>query len=168
MWLAVLTGCADATRPTADVLAWGGVTSAGLCGALAALDLDSLAGEPLTPPSGDDTVPVFPFASAFGPTGGSVIAGVYTGGSRWAFEDYRTMSGGLSQALSTGDGSLRITRGDAGVLWNLDTWVAGVGITLSVQTTSTTVHVTLPRAERVLAGLMGALGIDHGTGPLTM
>ena len=159
VWLAMLTGCADAPRPTPAVLARGGCDSALLCHAVARLDADALAGERLTALRCDDTVPVFPFVSAFGATGGSLIAGVYTGGSRWAFEDYRAISGGLSQPLRTGDGALRITRGDAGVLWNLDTWVAGVGITLSVQTVAPSVAITLGRAERILTTLLDGLGL---------
>lgn len=158
--LAVLTGCADAEHPTPAVLARGGLGSAALCHALATVDVSALAGEHLSPLTGDDTVPVFPFAFAFGATGGSVIAGVYTGGRRWAFDDYRAMTGGLSQPLSVGDGSLRITRGDTGVLWNLDTWVAGLGVTLSVQTTTPTVGITVARAERALHTLLAGLGID--------
>jgi hypothetical protein len=104
-------------------------------------------------------VPVFPFVSAFGATGGSVIAGVYTGGSREAFDDYRAMTGGLSQALSVGEGSLRITRGGTGVLWNLDTWVLGLGVTLSVQTTSPAVGITVARADRAVRTLLDGLGI---------
>lgn len=138
----------------------GGLDSAALCHALGAFDLAALAGEPLSPLAGDDTVPVFPFASAFGTTGGSVIAGVYTGGNRWAFDDYRAMTGGLSQSLSVGDGSLRITRGGTGVLWNLDTWVAGLGVTLSVQTTTQAVGITVARAEGTLHKLLTGLGVE--------
>ena len=159
VWLAVLTGCADAKHATPEVVARGGISSAALCTALTGLDLEALVGEPLGPLTGNDTVTVFPFASAFGATGGSVIAGVYAGGSRWSFDDYRAFTGGLSQALSVGDGALRITRGGTGVLWNLDTGVAGLGVTLSVQTTEPAVGITVARAERVLRTFLDGLGV---------